>query len=98
MTVLPYRRRDAKQTPSLASLQVSIQAGSDLPRSSHEIPVPCRAQAAAEGAGSGAELRGIAVGTLVCVHVAAVPQDAVMRVVQRVTAFQVRSADRSLHS
>ncbi len=49
----------------------------------------CRAQAAAEKAGSGADISSVAAGTLVCVHVAAVPQDAAERLVQRVAAFQV---------
>ncbi len=49
----------------------------------------CRAQAAAEKAGSGADNSSAAAGTLVCVHVAAVPQDAAERLVQRVAALQV---------
>ena len=53
------------------------------------VHVHCRAQAAAEKAGLGADVSGVAAGTLVCVHVAAVPQDVAERVVQRVTAFQV---------
>ena len=53
------------------------------------VPARCRAQAAAEKAGSGADVSSAAAGTLVCVHVAAVPQDAAERLVQRVAAFQV---------